>query len=92
MQPIYVYRSNKQSGSYLFLPEKNKFEKIPEELLKLLGELQFSFQFDLESNKKLIRGNASDVLKSLKEIGYFLQISPKKEASKQDKLAKFYRR
>ena len=92
MQAIYIYRSDKQSGSYLFLPVKDKFEKLPKELLALLGELHFSFQFDLDSDKNLIKSNANDVLKALKETGYFLQVSPKKEASKQDKLAKFYRR
>ncbi len=47
----YVYRSNKKQGMYLYLIEKDDFSKVPESLMKLLGELVFSFEFDLSKNR-----------------------------------------
>lgn len=76
----FVYRSNKKSGLYLYLKEKDNFEEVPESLIKLLGDMKFSFEFDLAKNKKLVRAEATEVLRLMKENGYFLQMPPPKNA------------
>ena len=74
----FVYRSNKKLGMYLYLKEKDKFEDVPESLLKLLGEVSFSFEFDLSKDRKLVKAEAVEVVRLMKENGYFLQMPPPK--------------
>jgi uncharacterized protein YcgL (UPF0745 family) len=74
----FVYRSNKKQGMYLYLVEKDNFDDVPESLMKLLGELVFSFEFDLSKDRKLVKAESEEVLRILKENGYFLQMPPAK--------------
>lgn len=74
----FVYRSNKQIGMYLYLVERDNFNKVPESLLKLLGDVNFSFEFDLSEDRKLVRFETAAVRRVLEENGYFLQMPPPK--------------
>ena len=74
----FVYRSAKKNGMYLYLKEKDMFDEVPESLMKLLGELTFSFEFDLSEDRKLVREEAIEVIRIMKESGYFLQMPPPK--------------
>jgi len=46
--------------------------------LKLLGEVVFSFEFDLSKDRKLVKAEAQEVIRLMKESGYFLQMPPAK--------------
>ena len=74
----FVYRSNLQAGMYLYLAEKDNFEDVPESLQKMLGDMDFSFEFDLSKDRKLVRAESEEVLRIMKENGYFLQMPPPK--------------
>ncbi len=74
----FVYRSQKKSGMYLYLSEKDNFTKVPDTLIKLLGELTFSFEFDLSEDRKLVREESKEVIRIMQESGYFLQMPPPK--------------
>lgn len=63
---------------YLYLIEKENFESVPASLIKLLGDMTFSFEFDLSKGRKLVRAESEEVLRILKENGYFLQMPPPK--------------
>lgn len=75
----YVYRSKYKPGLYLYLIEKDDFTQVPESLLELLGETEFSFEFDLSENRKLVRAEALEVIRIMKENGFFLQMPPAKD-------------
>ncbi len=75
----YVYRSKHKQGLYLYLVEKDDFSQVPESLLKMLGETTFSFEFDLSENRKLVRAEALEVIRNMKENGFFLQMPPAKD-------------
>ena len=75
-----IYRSQKKPGSYLYINEKNNFSDIPEELFKLFGTPEFSFEFDLTEDRKLAQSDTAEVLYHLKENGFFLQLSALDEA------------
>lgn len=91
-QQLYIYRSNNKPDTYLFLTEKDHFDKLPSKLARLLGELSFSFEFMLDENKKLMQSSAINVLKAIETDGFYLQLPAKKAPQKHDPLAKFYRR
>ena len=72
----YVYRSRKNNEMYLYLPEKEQFSNVPESLMKLVGKVDFSFEFELNTERKLLRYKASDVMQALLDNGFFLQMPP----------------
>jgi len=74
----YVYRSNLKPGMYLYLQEKDNFDEVPESLLSMLGNVEFSFEFDLAEDRQLVRAEADEVIRLIHENGYFLQMPPAK--------------
>jgi len=74
----FVYRSNTKPGMYLYLVEKDDFSDVPESLIKLLGDIVYSFEFDLSKNRKLVKAEALEVIRNMEENGYFLQMPPVK--------------
>ncbi len=78
----YVYRSRRKPGSFLFIPEKGDFSRLPDILLKIFGEPEFSFEFDLIPERTLvIKAEASEVLRVINENGFYLQLPPSEELS-----------
>ena len=76
MKDVFIYRCEHKKGTYLYLPEKDNFEAVPNSLIKLLGDFSFSFQFDLSEDRKLIQADTREVLKSIQDEGFYLQLSP----------------
>ena len=72
---VFVYRSLKKNGYYLYVAEENNFEKVPENLMQALGELETALTFVLTKNRKLATENPETVLKNLQQAGYHLQIT-----------------
>jgi len=70
----HIYRSNRKFDTYLYLVEKDDFSVVPDDLLRIFGDPEFSFSFDLQPERKLAREEASDVLENLQELGYHLQL------------------
>jgi hypothetical protein len=70
----HIYRSNRKFDTYLYLVEKDEFSVVPDDLLRIFGPPEFSFSFDLQTERKLAREEASDVLENLQEQGYHLQL------------------
>lgn len=76
----YVYRSRRKSGSFLFVPEKDNFSRVPEVLLKIFGEPEFSFDFHLDAGRKLVlKVEASEIRRVMLENGFFLQLPPSED-------------
>jgi hypothetical protein len=69
-----VYRSNKKDLTYLYLPETGDMSKVPESLLKLISPVERVLEFDLTAERRLAQESAVEVLKQLKEQGWFLQM------------------
>jgi hypothetical protein len=70
----HIYRSSRKVDTYLYLVDKDDFSILPESLLKLFGDPEFSFSFELVVDKKLARENTAEVLENLKSQGYHLQL------------------
>lgn len=71
-----VYRSNKKEEMYLYIPVKDDFSNVPEALLKVFGEPEFSLQINLSKRKKLARVSIDEVRQKLAEDGFYLQMPP----------------
>ena len=70
----HIYRSSSKVDTYLYLADKDDFSILPENLLTLFGDPEFSFSFELTMDKKLARENTADVLDNLRSQGYHLQL------------------
>ncbi len=75
-QPLtcYIYRSERKADTYLYLLKKDDFSKVPPELLKVFGEPQFSFQFQLSPQRSLAKEDPAEVCANLQQQGYHLQL------------------
>ena len=70
----HIYRSNLKLDTYLYLVERDDFSAIPQELLKVFGEPEYSFSFDLQPERQLAKEDTAEVLANLESNGYHLQL------------------
>lgn len=70
----YIYRSNKKPGAYLYLPGKDDFDDLPETMMQLFGDPEFSMSLNLTPGKKLAQEDTQAVLDKLETDGYYLQL------------------
>ena len=70
----HIYRSNRKVDTYLYLADKDDFSILPESLLNIFGDPEFSFSFELTTDKKLSKEDTVEVLENLKTQGYHLQL------------------
>lgn len=70
----FVYRSPRKPETFLFVPEKGDFSGLPEGLLKVFGEPEFSFEFLLTPERKLVNADAAEIMERVEEQGFYLQL------------------
>ena len=70
----HIYRSSRKVDTYLYLVDKDDFSILPEEMLKIFGDPEFSFSFELSKDRKLAMEDAGVVLDNLESQGYHLQL------------------
>lgn len=72
----FVYASPRKADTYLWLREHDRFDVLPTELAKQLGELRFVLEVDLEPDRQLPHEDAATVLSHLRDQGWHLQLPP----------------
>ena len=71
-----VYKSLKKNDHYLFIKTEENLSRVPEKLLSMMGQLEQVMELELSSTRKLARAEVGDVMGSLNENGYYLQLPP----------------
>lgn len=71
----HIYRSTRKADTYLYLAEKDDFSVLPEELLQVFGEPEFSFSLEISANRRLAKEDPEQVLHNLHDRGYHLQMA-----------------
>ena len=69
-----VYKSKKKDETYVFIPTSTPLSELPDELLKVLGQADLVMTLTLTPEKKMARGTAEVVIKSIQEQGFYLQM------------------
>ena len=76
----WIYKSGRREETYLYLAEElaeqEQSTQIPEQLADMLGSLEFVMQLALTPERILARANVEQVMKDLRERGYYLQLPP----------------
>lgn len=71
---VYVYKSEKKSGRYLYLNQKDMFSLVPTELLNAFGPLKYVMMFALSKHKHIEKISVPELQSALDEKGYFIRI------------------
>lgn len=71
-----IFRCSKKEGMYLYIDKAAGIESIPENLRRQVGELELAMTLMIDDNKKLARANAKEVLASISDNGFYLQMPP----------------
>ena len=65
---------------YLYLPYTDDpevhLQKLPEGLVGMTGSLSEVMQLELGPERKLARANVTEVIKSIREQGFYIQMPP----------------
>lgn len=77
-QPLQVssYKSPKKAELFLFVPQSEGLEKLPQELLVMFGEPEHVIDFELRPDRKLPRTDTQELHQALSTKGYYLQMPP----------------
>mgnify|MGYP001447119377 FL=1 len=71
-----VYRSARRAQTYLFVDKQRGLQDVPEELLAGFGEPQEVMVLALEPGRRLARADAAEVITSINDKGFYLQLPP----------------
>lgn len=72
----HVYRCRRRADTYVYLAERDAFERVPEPLRSQLGELEFVLELTLDSERKLAREDPERVRANLASAGFHIQYPP----------------
>ncbi len=73
---VWIYKGSRRAETYLYVPEENNLQRVPQDLLDALGTLEFVMQIELDEQRRLARVEANEVMKGVFRVGYFLQLAP----------------
>ena len=71
-----VFRSPRKTEMYLYIDKQAGLAGVPESLLAQFGEPESVMTLLLTADRKLARTTAAEVLASIEEKGFFLQMPP----------------
>ena len=72
----WIYKSLKHHELYIYLTQADDFSAIPDSLATRLGKLQLVMDIDLSRARPLAREDVTQVMQSLSESGFHLQLPP----------------
>ena len=72
----FIYKSLKKNELYLYVEKKDDFSTIPESLLASFGKIEFVMDLELTPERKLAQEDVSQVMLSLQDRGFFVQMPP----------------
>ncbi len=76
---VQIYRSSRREEMYLYVDKASDLEEVPPPLLAQFGEPEPVMTLLLTPHRKLARAQAQEVLDSIEEQGFYLQMPPTPE-------------
>jgi len=71
-----IYKSSRKQEMYVYMDRSAKLDELPEALVSMLGTPLHVMDMVLTKDKVLARAEASRVLASIAEQGFYLQMPP----------------
>jgi uncharacterized protein YcgL (UPF0745 family) len=74
-----VYKSSKKLETYLYVPGRDDFSKVPKDLLSMFGSPNFLMIMPLKEDRELARVDIHKLRSELTTKGFYLQLPPPTE-------------
>ncbi|WP_133469164.1 YcgL domain-containing protein [Paraglaciecola marina] len=74
-----VYKSSKKQETYLYVPGRDDFSKVPDALMKTFGTPVFLMIMPLKKDRPLAQVDIKKLRSELTVKGYYLQLPPPSE-------------
>ncbi|MFT2091473.1 YcgL domain-containing protein [Paraglaciecola sp. 2405UD69-4] len=74
-----VYKSSKKQETYLYVPGRDDFSKVPEALMKTFGTPVFLMIMPLKKDRPLAQVDINKLRSELTIKGFYLQLPPPQE-------------
>ncbi|WP_368737542.1 YcgL domain-containing protein [Oceanospirillum sediminis] len=74
-----VFKSPRKDEMYLYVDKMEGLKRVPEQLQEIFGTPQAVMTMVVTEEKKLARADAADIMKAIRENGFYLQMPPAKE-------------
>ena len=71
-----VFRSRRNPDTYLYVDHHEGLGRVPEALQRELGGVERAMTLVLTPERRLARTTAAEVLRAIREQGYYLQLPP----------------
>ena len=71
-----IYKGSRRDGTYLFVPARERLERVPPALLETMGRLELVIELELHTGRPLAREDVRLVMRNLEDQGYHLQMPP----------------
>ena len=71
-----VYRSRRNPDTYLYVDHHEGLSRVPEALQRELGGTERAMTLVLTPQRRMARTSAAEVLRAIREQGYYLQMPP----------------
>lgn len=71
-----IFRSSRKEEMYLYVDRAKGLADVPEALMARFGEPSSVMVLLLDSERKLARANAAEVLEKIEQQGFYLQMPP----------------
>jgi len=86
-----IYKGRRKFDTYLYVEKEDEFDRVPSALMDMLGELEHVMTIELSPDRKLAAVDTSQVIDSLTDQGYFLQLPPETGGIRQNSLTEYRR-
>lgn len=74
--PCWIYRSSRKEEMFLYLPEEDNFDNVPQPLLDRFGKASLVMALELHPGRSLAREDINKVMENLNGQGFHLQMPP----------------
>lgn len=75
-----VYKSSRAVDTYLYVDHKDGFDRVPLDLMDRFPDPIKVLQFKLDATRTLARADPVEVMSSIDQRGYYLQLPPTRDA------------
>ena len=74
-----VFKSPRKDEMYLYVDKMEGLKRVPEQLQEIFGTPQSVMTMVVTEEKRLARADAADIIKAIRENGFYLQMPPARE-------------
>ena len=72
-----VYKSLVKDETYVFVESEDSLQELPDELTRVMGKTEKVMELTLTADRQLARCRGQDVINSIREQGFHLQMPEK---------------